>query len=89
MKKVSLLIAMIAALFIAGNLAAQTVVLSESFEAYTVGNGLMTEAAAAGNDWWESWPQTPPATEPLISSDFASDGRCRFVRRTISWRLRP
>jgi len=65
---------MIAALLFAGNLAAQTVVLSESFEAYTVGNGLMTEAAAAGNDWWESWPQTPPATEPLISSDFASDG---------------
>jgi hypothetical protein len=72
MKKVSLLIAMIAFAF--GNLVAQTTVLSESFEAYTVGNGLMTEAAAAGNDWWESWPQTPPATEPLISSDFASDG---------------
>ena len=65
---------MIATLFLAGNLFAQTVVLSESFEAYTVGNGLMTEAAAAGNDWWESWPQTPPATEPIISDDLASDG---------------
>ena len=63
---------MIATLFLAGNLFAQTVVLSESFEAYTVGNGLMTEAAAAGNDWWESWPQTPPAT--IISDDLASDG---------------
>ena len=72
MKKVSLLFALIAFAF--GNLAAQTVVLSESFETYTVGNGLMTEAAAAGNDWWESWPQTPPATEPIISDDFASDG---------------
>ena len=68
------LLSLIAALLLAGNLVAQTVVLSESFEAYTVGNGLMTEAAAAGNDWWESWPQTPPATEPIISDDFASDG---------------
>ena len=68
------LLSLIAAFLFAGNLVAQTTVLSESFEAYTVGNGLMTEAAAAGNDWWESWPQTPPATEPLISSDFASDG---------------
>ena len=74
MKKVSLLVAMIAAFLFAGNLAAQTVVVSESFEAYTVGNGLMTEAAAAGNDWWESWPATPPATEPIISDEFASVG---------------
>ena len=68
------LLSLIAAFLLGGNLVAQTTVLSESFEAYTVGNGLMTEAAAAGNDWWESWPQTPPATEPIISSDFASDG---------------
>ena len=67
------LLSLIAAFLFAGNLVAQTV-LSESFEAYTVGNGLMTEAAAAGNDWWESWPANPPATEPIISSDFASDG---------------
>lgn len=73
MKKVSLLLTT-AALLIGGNLMAQEVLVRDSFEEYTVGNGLMTESAAAGNDWWESWPSNPPATEPIISDEFASDG---------------
>lgn len=73
MRKFSLLLTT-AALLIGGNLLAQEVLVRDSFEEYTVGNGLMTESAAAGNDWWESWPSNPPATEPIISDEFASDG---------------
>lgn len=73
MRKFSLLLTT-AALLIGGNLLAQEVLVRDSFEEYTVGNGLMTESAAAGNDWWESWPGNPPATEPIITDEFASDG---------------
>ena len=29
--------------------------LTESFEEYTVGNTIVTEAATAGHDWWTTW----------------------------------
>ncbi len=33
--------------------------LTESFEEYTVGNTIATEAEAAGHDWWTTWDGEP------------------------------
>ena len=33
--------------------------LSDSFEEYTVGNTIATEAVAAGHDWWNTWDSNP------------------------------
>ena len=39
------------------------VIVDEDFEAYTVGNKIALEAAAAGNDWWTTWSNAPGGAE--------------------------
>ena len=57
MKKFSLL-SMVAAMLFGGSVAAQTVLIQDDLEEYTVGNKLAAEAIAAGHDWWTTWNQT-------------------------------
>lgn len=74
MKKFTLLFAMVA-LLVSGNLFAQTVLIQDSFEEYTVGNKVGTESAAAGHDWWTTWSNAPGGAEDAVVSDAqASDG---------------
>lgn len=74
MKKISLLIALVAVFFY-GNITAQTVLIEDSFEQYTVGNKIAAEAGAAGNDWWTTWDNTPGSnTDGVVSDAQASDG---------------
>ena len=66
-----------ALLLIGGNLAAQepTVIFSDSFEEYTVGNHIASESNAAGHTWWTTWSNNPGSNEDgTISDAYASDG---------------
>ncbi len=71
---------MMLAIFIFGaNMFAQTkddeVLISDSFENYTVGNKIAQEAVAAGYDHWTTWSGTIGGNEDGVVSDaFASDG---------------
>lgn len=69
MKKVSLLLAMAA--FVCGNLFAQEteVLINDDFQAYTVGNKIAVEAAAAGNDWWTTWSSHPGSNEDGVVAE--------------------
>ena len=67
MKKLSLLFAMIA--FLAGNVFAQTVLIDDDMEAYTVGNKIAVEAQAAGNDFWTTWSQNPGSAEDGVVAE--------------------
>ncbi len=74
MKKISLLIALVAVFFY-GNAFAQTVLIEDSFEAYTVGNKIAAEAGVAGNDWWTTWSNAPGSNEDGVVADAqASNG---------------
>lgn len=70
MKKVSLLSLLIALLF-GGSLMAQdpVVLINDDFSAYTVGNKIAVEAAAAGNDWWTTWSINPGSAEDGVVAD--------------------
>ena len=67
MKKLSLLFAMIA--FLAGNVFAQTVLIDDDMEAYTVGNKIAVEAQAAGHDYWTTWSNNPGSSEDGVVAD--------------------
>ena len=70
MKKVSLLLA--TAVLACGSLFAQEpeVLISDDFQAYTVGNKIAVEAAAAGNDWWTTWSSHPGSNEDGVVAEF-------------------
>ena len=79
MKKVSLLMLVAMFLFV-GNLRAQDVevLIEDNFEAYTVGNKIALEGAAAGNDWWTTWGQVPGGSEDGIVAEY--DGsKCGYL----------
>jgi len=63
MKKVSLLTMFVAVMLFCSNAFAQTVLINDDFEAYTVGNKIAVEAQAAGNDWWTTWSNNPGSNE--------------------------
>ncbi|MCQ2319384.1 MAG: T9SS type A sorting domain-containing protein [Bacteroidales bacterium] len=63
MKKVSLLTMFVAVMLFCGNAFAQTVLINDDFESYTVGNKIAVEAQAAGNDWWTTWSNNPGSAE--------------------------
>ena len=67
MKRLSLLFAMIA--FLAGNVFAQTVLIDDDMEAYTVGNKIAVEAQAAGNDYWTTWSNNPGSAEDGVVAE--------------------
>ena len=67
MKKLSLLFAMIA--FLAGNVFAQTVLIDDDMEGYTVGNKIAVEAQAAGNDYWTTWSNNPGSAEDGVVAE--------------------
>jgi hypothetical protein len=67
MKKLSLLFAMIA--FLAGNVFAQTVIIDDDMEAYTVGNKIAVEAQAAGHDYWTTWSNAPGGSEDGVVAE--------------------
>lgn len=69
MKKLSLLFAMIA--FLAGNVFAQTVLIDDDMEGYTVGNKIAAEAQAAGNDFWTTWSNAPGGAEDGVVAEMA------------------
>ena len=79
MKKVSLL--MLVAMFLfAGNLRAQDVevLISDDFEAYTVGNKLAVEGNAAGNDWWTTWSSAPGSAEDGVIAEI-NGNKCAYL----------
>ncbi len=53
----------VAVMLFCGNAFAQTVLINDDFESYTVGNKLAVEAQAAGNDWWTTWSNNPGSAE--------------------------
>lgn len=53
----------VAVMLFCGNAFAQTVLINDDFEAYTVGNKIAVEAQAAGNDWWTTWSNNPGSAE--------------------------
>lgn len=78
MRKVSLL--MLVAMFLfAGNLRAQEVevLISDDFEAYTVGNKIAVEGNAAGNDWWTTWSNNPGGAEDGVVAQQGS--KCGYL----------
>ena len=76
MKKLSLLFAMVA--FLAGNVFAQTVLINDDFEAYTVGNKIAVEAQAAGHDWWTTWTNQPGSNEDGVVAE-AGGTKCGYI----------
>lgn len=73
MKRLSLFLAMIA--FLAGNVFAQTVIIDDDMEAYTVGNKIAAEAQAAGNDYWTTWSNAPGGAEDGVVAEL-SETKC-------------
>ncbi len=79
MKKVTLHLMMLAVFMFGTNVFAQTkddeILISDSFEEYTVGNKIAEEAVAAGHDYWTTWSGTLGGSEDGVVSDaFASEG---------------
>ena len=79
MKKVSLLM-MVAMFLLVGNLRAQDVevLIQDNFEAYTVGNKIAVEGAAAGNDWWTTWGQVPGGSEDGVVAEYGGS-KCGYL----------
>ena len=79
MKKVSLLM-MVAMFLLVGNLRAQDVevLIQDNFEAYTVGNKIAVEGAAAGNDWWTTWGQVPGSSEDGVVAEYGGS-KCGYL----------
>ena len=44
--------------------------LSDSFEEYTVGNTIATEAVAAGHDWWNTWDSNPGGEKDGLVAEY-------------------
>ncbi len=79
MKKVTLHLMMLAVFIFGTNVFAQTkddeVLISDSFEEYTVGNKIAEEAVAAGHDYWTTWSGTVGGSaDGVVSDAFASEG---------------
>ena len=79
MKKVSLLM-MVAMFLLVGNLRAQDVevLIQDNFEAYTVGNKIAVEGAAAGNNWWTTWGQVPGGSEDGVVAEYGGS-KCGYL----------
>ena len=79
MKKVSLLM-LVAMFLLVGNLRAQDVevLIEDNFEAYTVGNKIAVEGAAAGNDWWTTWGQVPGGSEDGVVAEYGGS-KCGYL----------
>ena len=77
MKKLSLLFAMIA--FLAGNVFAQTVLIDDDIQAYTVGNKLAVESQAAGNDFWTTWSNAPGGAEDGVVAELGGTKCAHFT----------
>ena len=79
MKKVSLLM-LVAMFLLVGNLRAQDVeiLIEDNFEAYTVGNKIAVEGAAAGNNWWTTWGQVPGGSEDGVVAEH-SGSKCGYL----------
>jgi NADH:ubiquinone oxidoreductase subunit len=45
------------------------VLISDNFEAYTVGNKIAVEAQAVGNDWWTTWSNNPGSNEDGVVAE--------------------
>ena len=71
---------MVAMFLLVGNLRAQDVevLIEDNFEAYTVGNKIAVEGAAAGNNWWTTWGQVPGGSEDGVVAEY--DGsKCGYL----------
>ena len=53
----------------------QSILLSESFDDYTVGNKIAYEALAAGHDYWTTWSNAPGGSEDGIVYDY-DENKC-------------
>ena len=53
-------------------------ILNETFESYTVGNKIASEANLAGNNWWTTWSNEPGSTEDGVVAEY-NDTKCGFV----------
>ncbi|MBQ3845766.1 MAG: leucine-rich repeat domain-containing protein, partial [Bacteroidales bacterium] len=45
-------------------------ILNETFESYTVGNKIASEANLAGNNWWTTWSEDPGSTEDGVVAEY-------------------
>ena len=73
MKKASVFIALLA--FVCGRAFAQEVLVSDSFEDYTVGGKVAQQAVAMGRDYLTTWNNNPGSSEdPTVVDTYASDG---------------
>ena len=45
-------------------------ILNETFESYTVGNKIATEANLAGNNWWTTWSEGPGSPEDGVVAEY-------------------
>lgn len=74
MKKVSLLLMLVAMILLSANVLAQEeVLINENFESYSLDVKLAQEATAKGNDWWTTWSGTHGNVE---------DGTVKYFDRT-------
>lgn len=71
---------MAAALLMSGSLMAQEpqVLINDTFEEYTVGNKLASEAVAAGHDWWTTWTNTPGSSEDGVIAEYEGT-KCGYL----------
>ena len=76
MKKVSLLIALIA--FVFGNAFAQTVIINDDFEAYPLGGKIAQSAQELGIDWWTTWTNHPGGNEDGVVAE-AGGTQCGYI----------
>ena len=51
------------------------VLISDTFEDYTVGNKIAQEAQAIGNDWWTTWSDAPGGAEDGVVAQY-SGSKC-------------
>ena len=70
---------MVAALLFGGSLAAQTVLVQDNLEEYTVGNRLAAEAVAAGHDWWTTWSNAPGGNEDGVITELEGTKAVKFT----------
>lgn len=45
-------------------------ILNETFESYTVGNKIASEANLAGNNWWTTWSEGPGSPEDGVVAEY-------------------
>ena len=76
MKRLSLLIALIA--FVFGNAFAQTVLINDDFEAYPLGAKIAQSAQELGIDWWTTWTNHPGGNEDGVVAE-AGGTQCGYI----------